>query len=95
MRRGYVDFEELDKEDEFRFSNIALVVMRTYDNAYYQHRLGMLDDGRWQVAQRDLGAYLQQPGVTQWWRKTRPNLLPHFVDLVNEILGEERGRADG
>ena len=66
--------------------------MRTWDNAYYQHRMGMLDDVRWQVAQRDLEAYVRQPGVSQWWRKTRPNLLPEFVALVSEILGENDPR---
>ena len=94
LRRGDIDFEGLNEEDAHRYSNVALVYVRTWDNAYYQHRMGMLDDVRWQVARRDLEAYVLQPGVSQWWRKTRPNLLPEFVALVNEILGEEPGRAD-
>ena len=87
--RAQADFEQLDEENARCFSNFAVVCMRTWDNAFYQHRMGMLDDVRWQVAQRDLEAFVQQPGVTQWWRKMRPNLLPEFVALVEEILGEE------
>ncbi|MHC4992923.1 MAG: hypothetical protein ACYTGC_18270 [Planctomycetota bacterium] len=50
LMRGTADFEQLDEEDVRRFSNVALVYMRTWDNAFYQHRMGMLDDVRWQVA---------------------------------------------
>ncbi len=46
LLRGQIDFEGLDEEDAHRFNNVALVAMRTWDNAYYQYRMGMLDDVR-------------------------------------------------
>jgi hypothetical protein len=73
---------------------MTLVSMRTWDNAHYQHRMGMLDDVRWQAAQRDLETFVRQPGVIQWWQTTQPNLLPEFVALVEEILAEEPDRGE-
>jgi hypothetical protein len=92
--RGWQDFEELGDEDAFVFNCMTLVSMRTWDNAHYQHRMGMLDDVRWQAAQRDLETFVRQPGVIQWWQTTQPNLLPEFVALVEEILAEEPDRGE-
>ena len=37
LSQGWINFEELDAEDAFRFNSYALASMRTWDNAYYQH----------------------------------------------------------
>ena len=92
--QGCISFEELDAEDAFRFNSYALACMRSWDNAYYQHSMGMLSEDRWQSARRDIEPFLQQPGVAQWWRMTRPSLLPEFVALVEEILGEDPDRGE-
>jgi hypothetical protein len=34
------------------------------------------------------------PGVVQWWKATPSTLSPHFIALVEEILGEEPDRGD-
>jgi hypothetical protein len=66
------------------------------ENAYYQYRIGMLDDNRWRVQRSIVQGAFSAPGVAQWWRSnpTIPDLSPEFVALVEEILGEEPDRAD-
>ncbi|MBW2498387.1 MAG: hypothetical protein JRF61_14030 [Deltaproteobacteria bacterium] len=46
----------------------------------------------WELHQTDIVAQLRTPGVVPWWREQRPSFSPEFVALVEEILGEERGR---
>ncbi len=96
VRLGLADFEQLGEEDSFRFTFWMSSLMRRYDAAYYQHRTGMLDQGRWQLPRRDIASFLANPGVAQWWRSEfDANLSPEFVALVEEILGEEAEGADG
>jgi hypothetical protein len=98
IRAGMANFAELDEEDAFRFDFWIHGVMHTYDNAHYQHRMGMLDDERWEMHRSDfVGLFTNDPGVAQWWRQTggrRSKFSPAFVALVEEILDEEPGRED-
>jgi hypothetical protein len=40
---GMASFDQLDDDDAFRFNRWINGVMHSYDNAYYQYRMGMLD----------------------------------------------------
>jgi hypothetical protein len=93
-RPGMASFEQLNEADTFRFNFWMGSVMRRYDSAYYQHRTGMLDEGRWQLLRADVGQWVTNPGVAQWWGVRNTNLSPEFVALVEEILGEESDRSD-
>jgi len=89
---GMADLEQLDDEDEFHFTFWIDGVMRGFDNAYYQHRMGMLDDERWEIYRADFVESFENTGVAQWWRSTRAHsshFSPAFVALIEEILGEE------
>jgi len=94
---GMAGFDRLDDEDAFQFTFWIDGVMRGLDNAYYQCRMGMLDDERWEIHRADVIELFENPGVVKWWRSTRlrrSRFSPEFVTLVEEILGEEPDRAD-
>jgi predicted secreted protein len=86
-------FEQLDEDDKFRFGVQLNYGFRSFDNAYYQYRAGLLDEDRWQISARTLVSFLQNPGVAHWWRSTPSTLSPEFIALVEEILGEEAEAA--
>ena len=71
-------------------------MLTEYDNAYYQYRVGLLDEARWQQNHSQLVFILQPPGVARWWASGQiPGVLsPEFVALVEEILGEESAAGD-
>jgi hypothetical protein len=87
--QGMRDFDSLIDEDRFRFIRWAVVRMRAWDNAYYQFRMGMLDEERWAISRRDLALFLRGPGVVQWWQAHPSTLSPEFVALVEEILNHQ------
>jgi hypothetical protein len=91
---GMADFSQLSEEDAFRFIYWITGVTHAFDNAHYQYRVGMLDEDRWQKHYADVRSIFQIPGVAQWWRVGPPNVSPEFRALVEEILGDESGRAD-
>jgi hypothetical protein len=95
VRLGRLDYNQLDEEDAFRFEVWITGMMLAWENAEYQHRVGMLDEDRRMLHLKQLKATLLLPGVTQWWRKSPMDVFsPEFVALVEEILGEEAEGAD-
>ncbi len=90
VRRGYASVDQLDEDELFRFTLYTYGILTEYDNAYYQYRAGLLDEGRWQQNHSQLQILLQPPGVTRWWASDQGHgvLSPEFVTLVEEILGE-------
>jgi hypothetical protein len=94
-RSGMANLAELDEEDAYQFGFWAHGVMHSYDNAYYQYRMGMLDDERWEMHRADVASlFTDNPGVVQWWRHAigRSAFSAAFRALVEEILGEESER---
>ena len=99
---GMESFSQLSAHDAFQFTFWVTGVVHSYENAFYQHRMGMLDDDRWRMHRADLGTLLHTPGVTEWWRggltigtsTARSRFSPEFVALVEEILSEESALTD-
>ena len=96
IRSGIADFHELGDAETFQFNFWISGVVGSYDNAYYQYRVGLLDEERWQTQRSGVATFFASPGVVQWWRTgtAMPTVSPEFAALVSEILGEEPERAD-
>ena len=96
VRRGLADSSSLDEADAFRLDFWISGVMHAYDNAYYQYRVGLLDEDRWQMHFSGLRQTLiRYPGVRQWWTAAVYTLAsPEFVALVEEILAEDADRGE-
>jgi hypothetical protein len=94
MRLGLADPDQLNEDEAFQFTFWMHSVMPAYENAYYLHRSGMLDDDRWEMQRRILVQTLASPGVLQFWRTNQPSFSPEFTALVEEILAEEPDRGE-
>ena len=44
VRRGYANVDQLDEDGLFRFGLYLGGMLTEYDNAYYQYRVGLLDE---------------------------------------------------
>jgi hypothetical protein len=72
-----------------------LGMAQSHDNAYYQYRIGMLDEERWQKHRAAVKLFYESPGAVQWWEGHPKELFSsEFVALVEEIVGEEPEQAD-
>jgi hypothetical protein len=88
--RGMTDPETLSEEEATRFNWWLIGVFIVYENAHYQHRMGLLDNDRWQLHLSNFRALLASPGVRNWWT-TRSHLIdsPEFAAMVSELLVDE------
>jgi hypothetical protein len=92
---GLADFSRLNEKDSFRFIFWMTGAFHAFDNAFYQYRVGMLDEEPWRKTCDDVRGFCEMSGVVQWWGAMRPpSHSPEFVALVDEILGEEPDRGE-
>ncbi len=99
VRLGNEDFHGLTEDDAYLYSQWAVRLVISFENAHYQYRIGMLDEDRWMVYRSAVQGFFGFSGFSQWWKSdagvgVRNILSPEFVALVEEILGEEPDRAD-
>ncbi len=94
IRSGMADFHRLDDAEALQFQFWVAGLMGAYDNAYYQYRMGLLDEERWQTQRSAVTGFLSSPGIVQLWKASPLHVSPEFVVLVEEILGEEPDRAE-
>jgi len=95
IRLGMADPAQLNEDETYQFTFWMHSVMPVYENAYYLHRTGMLDDDRWEMQRVNLVQMFDNPGVVQFWRSGgASSMSPRFVALVEEILGEEPDRGE-
>jgi len=84
--------ESLRRETAFLFHFWVCEILHNYETALYQHRVGPIEEGRWQAQRLSLSAILRYVGVTQWWNSDvyeNRDFSPEFVALVEEILCQE------
>jgi hypothetical protein len=87
VRRGMIDVRSLNEAESFRFTWSMGAIIVTFDNALYQHDVGVLPVDRWQVLERQLRYYCRAPGFGPWFEEySKETLSPEFVQLVNGIL---------
>jgi hypothetical protein len=94
IRLGLTGLDHLDEDEAYQFTFWIHSVIPVYENAYYLHRSGMLEDDRWEMQRGNLVEMLKYPGVVQLWRTEPLSMSPEFVALVEEILAEEPDRGE-
>ena len=47
LTAGLADFAALSAEDQNRFSTLASSIFRNFENIFYQHKQGAIDDALW------------------------------------------------
>ena len=93
IQTGMSDLHQLNERQAFQFNFWINGIISGYDNAYYQYRMGLLDQDRWERELSSFAGLLASPGVAQWWAARQPKNSPEFVALVEEILSEEAERT--
>ena len=64
---GRERLEELDEVDKGRFFTIMLNIFQHFEDAFFQHREGLLEDQYWERIERMIGLYVTEPGVQAYW----------------------------
>ena len=88
MLRGCDDFEALARHEKARFRFNQMAGMRNYENAWFQHRVGILHEEDWQAVVGDLEGMLSTPGAQKSWSMIRNCSGASFRALVDAKIIE-------
>lgn len=84
---------ELPQEARLRWDFLMLSVMRKLENAYAQHRLGIVTKAEWLGWSRPILGILCSPGGERWWQEWQGFMNDAFRGHVNHEL--ESGKIAG
>jgi hypothetical protein len=81
---GTADYASLPDEDRLRFDLIYHSLFRNFENVFYQHMQGAIDEALWVAWSWRIRDSLAHPGVRRWWKDARHAYHEPFVRFVEE-----------
>ena len=73
------DYHQLSSDEKARISQLFFQCFRYFENMFYQHRKGYLDEEVWIGWKRMMLTYYSRPGFQTWWE--------HRKDVYSEPFG--------
>lgn len=86
MLRGNAADVSLDTAQARQYLAMLLSVLRLFEEFYYQHRDGMMDEARWHSNSLRMHGFLAVPGMRAAWRTHAPSFGTDFCAWMEAIL---------
>lgn len=84
------DTESLDEADVTQFEAFLSVITRSYDDAFYQYREGLIEERVWLAWARSIPDVVRSPGYAAWWQSRKHWYSDEFQSFVDELLSNDR-----
>jgi hypothetical protein len=84
--RGMIDPSDLQGHVRFQFDLLMRANFKGYENYFYQHTKGMLDDESWNAQKEIIRVSVSPPGAPIWWGQNRHLFRHDFGQLVDSLL---------
>ena len=84
------DVDGLDEADRTQFEAFLSVVTRSYEDGFYQHRKGLVDEELWLAWARSLSDVARAPGYAAWWQTRKRWFGEDFQTFVDEAMSNNR-----
>lgn len=82
-RRGEEEPESLDSVDWYRFVNLSILRFAAWEQAFLNHREGLLDEERWRAWEGANRHLFDNPGTRRFWEQNRPVHSPSFQSYID------------
>ena len=80
---GLEEFDSRSADERAELSQLFFLVFHNFENMYYQHHRGHLEEGLWAGWKRLMLTYGRRPGFQQWWSHRRPVFSRDFVEFID------------
>ena len=81
--RGRDDWESLEPEEFYRFSNMAFQSFSYFSAAYFQFSSGTLSESDWYETYAIIQFWLRGKGCRHWWKRLGRHMYgPDFVAFI-------------
>lgn len=81
--RGLEDFNQFKPDERARISQVFFQCFRNFENMFYQHHRGYLDEDIWLGWKRLILTYYSRPGFQTWWEFRKDVYSVPFVSFLN------------
>jgi hypothetical protein len=92
---GRERIEELDEVDRGRFITVMMNILQHFEDVFYQHRKGLLEDQYWERIERMIGFYVTEPGVQAFWNIFRGWSTEDFSQYLDSRFAEAGPPREG
>ena len=80
--RGLEDFNQFNPSERARISQAFFQCFRYFENMFYQHHRGYLDEEIWVGWKRLILTYYSRPGFQTWWEFRKDVYSEPFVKFL-------------
>ena len=81
---GLSNIDALSQEERTRFGFILIALFRNFENVFYQHQHGVVDDTIWEGWSFRIRSNFAAPGVQVWWKTARLAYSVPFRKFLEE-----------
>ena len=74
--------------EQRRYYGYAFARLRYWEDAHYQYRVGLFDEGEFVAQRESWREVIRQPGMRDFWSRFRSNFSPEFAEEIDELLIE-------
>ena len=74
--------DELAEDDFYRFAMYSINQFRRYENLFFQHRSGLVDDEFWDGQCNNILWFFHRPGTQAWWKDKRLTFSKSFREYL-------------
>ncbi len=88
LMRGRDNFDNLTRVEKARMRISMMSYMRVDENAFFQHRVGILKVQDWAAIVGDMENYCSRPTTLQIWTLVRNRSSADFTALIDQIVAK-------
>jgi hypothetical protein len=86
LAKARIDPDGLTPAEETQLSFFTRATFRGIQNAYFQHRQGLLSEAAWRDYEAIIRRNLDRPDVPKWWPGERDSYDEEFASYVDRLL---------
>lgn len=90
--RGGDGFDRLDRIEKARMRFFLMAYARRYENAYFQHKLGILRDSDWEGISGDMHAIFSLSGAVATWQLVKDRSSDEFRGVIDNVIAKVAAR---
>ncbi len=89
--KGLKSVDDLTDEEAFQFTLVTTAMLRSVEDAYFQHKLGLLDLGSLNNQVSPLRGVLTTASGVALWKSLRRNYDERFAALIDALVPPQLG----
>ena len=83
FRIGMIDPGALDEDEFAQFGYLGISLFRRFENVFFQHQSGMIDDDFWTGHRDNILWFFHRPGMQAWWKDRKYAFSKSFREFLD------------